>query len=96
MYCNEKILNVLNHVKDELRFIFITSGAKTYLLDDSMDDAVKSDIDGLYISVKPSNYEKCVRCWHRDSSVGKHDSHNQLCARCINNVYENGEVRLHA
>ena len=69
---------------------------KTYLLDDSMDDAVKSDIDGLYISVKPSNYEKCVRCWHRDSSVGKNDSHNQLCARCINNVYENGEVRLHA
>ena len=96
VYCNEKILNVLNHVKDELRFIFITSGAKTYLLDDSMGDAVKSDIDGLYISVKPSNYEKCVRCWHRDSSVGKNDSHNQLCARCINNVYENGEVRLHA
>ena len=96
IYCSDKILNELNHIKDELKFVFISSNVNTFALDNRIDDALKSDIDDVYINVKPYDFDKCIRCWHRHESVGRNDSYKELCERCIQNVYEDGEIRLYA
>ena len=50
---------MLNHVKDELRFIFITSGAKTYLLDDSIKNNIAFGIDEKEIDITRIN--ECIK-----------------------------------
>ena len=55
-----------------------------------------SAIEGLWIKVAPSDYEKCTRCWHHREDVGAHTEHPQLCGRCVDNVGQAGEVRRYA
>ena len=75
---DKKILDKFN---DELHFLFITSEAKT--------------IKGkkLEIEISSSKHEKCIRCWHKDVSVGTDKKHNEICNRCIENIEEDGEKR---
>ena len=75
---DKKILDKFNH---ELHFLFITSEAKT--------------IKGkkLEIEISSSKHEKCIRCWHKDVSVGTDKKHNEICNRCIENIEEDGEKR---
>ena len=71
----------LDKFGDELHFLFITSEAKT--------------IKGkkLKIEITSSEHEKCIRCWHKDVSVGTSKKHNEICNRCIENIEEDGEKR---
>ena len=75
---DKKILDKFN---DELHFLFITSEAKT--------------IKGkkLEIEISSSKHEKCIRCWHKDVSVGTDKKHYEICNRCIENIEEDGEKR---
>ena len=75
---DKKILDKFN---DELHFLFITSEAKT--------------IKGkkFEIEISSSKHEKCIRCWHKDESVGTDKKHNEICNRCIENIEEDGEKR---
>ena len=75
---DKKILDKFN---DELHFLFITSEAKT--------------IKGkkLEIEISSSKHEKCIRCWHKDVSVGIDKKHNEICNRCIENIEDDGEKR---
>ncbi|NOQ81024.1 MAG: hypothetical protein GQ548_00690, partial [Methylophaga sp.] len=43
----------------------------------------------------PSEHERCDRCWHQTESVGKDETHPELCDRCIDNVDGKGEQRLY-
>tara|TARA_Y100001934_G_scaffold277866_1_gene377733 strand:- start:3275 stop:6055 length:2781 start_codon:yes stop_codon:yes gene_type:complete len=38
------------------------------------------------ISVKPAEGEKCERCWHVETNVGKNGEHPTLCGRCVEAV----------
>jgi isoleucyl-tRNA synthetase len=76
---------------DELRFVFITSGAAVAPLDSRPADAVPGP--GCYVSAAPVDDPKCVRCWHRLPDVGSVPGHPEACARCATNVDGPGEAR---
>jgi isoleucyl-tRNA synthetase len=39
---------------------------------------------------------KCERCWHVREDVGANTEHPELCGRCINNLFGEGETRAFA
>ena len=52
--------------------------------------------DALAIEVTPSLNVKCARCWHWRSDVGADAAHPVLCARCVANLFGDGEIRVFA
>lgn len=96
VYCNEHYQQNLAKLDGELRFVFITSGAQVAPLDDKPGELNASELEGVYVGVASSQNEKCVRCWHRRPDVGERADYPDLCARCIENVAGDGELRLYA
>jgi len=95
IYCNDENYQALSELKDELRFVFITSDARIHLLSEKPKEA--TDIDkSLAIMVIKSSYQKCVRCWHHREEIGENEAHKDLCARSIENVAGEGETRVFA
>jgi isoleucyl-tRNA synthetase len=74
----------LASLKDDLRFVMITSAAR-------LERA--ADGESLAIAVNPSGGDKCERCWHWRSDVGADPAHPLLCGRCVANLYGSGEPR---
>ena len=83
-------------LRDELRFLLITSQAHVVETDTPPDPTVPTSEPGVWIEVKPSSQPKCVRCWHLRSDVGSDPRHPELCARCVVNVEGPGEERQFA
>jgi isoleucyl-tRNA synthetase len=83
-------------LRDELRFLLITSQAHVVETDTPPDATVPTSEPGVWIEVKPSSQPKCVRCWHLRSDVGSDPRHPELCARCVLNVEGPGEERQFA
>jgi isoleucyl-tRNA synthetase len=84
---------------EELRFVLITSGAGVHDAAARPADAVEAGVDGapgLWITVRPTEATKCVRCWHRREDVGRVAAHPELCGRCASNVDGPGETRRYA
>jgi isoleucyl-tRNA synthetase len=98
LYCDAGWLERLSGLKDELRFVLITSYARLHPLEDRPDDAVSVDLDGtqMGIGVTVSGHAKCVRCWHHREDVGSNADHPELCGRCVENVQGAGEQRHYA
>ena len=95
IYCNDENYQALGELKDELRFVFITSDARIHLLSKKPKEA--TDIDkSLAIMVVKSSHQKCVRCWHHREEIGENEAHKDLCGRCIENVVGKGETRVFA
>ncbi|MDC0239818.1 isoleucine--tRNA ligase [Candidatus Thioglobus sp.] len=95
IYCNDENYQALVELKDELRFVFITSDARIHLLSEKPKEA--TDIDkSLAIMVIKSSHQKCVRCWHHREEIGDNEAYKDLCARCIENVAGEGETRVFA
>jgi isoleucyl-tRNA synthetase len=80
-------------LRDELRFLLITSQARVVATDQPSAAAVSASEPGVWIEVQPSTQPKCVRCWHLRSDVGSDPRHPDLCARCVVNVEGPGEER---
>ncbi len=83
-------------LRDELRFLFITSEAKVHRVERAPENAVGATHGGVWIAVKPVGATKCVRCWHRREDVGSNTEHPELCSRCVGNLEEPGEQRKFA
>jgi isoleucyl-tRNA synthetase len=96
LYCDEPILQSLDLLGEELRFVLITSEARLAPLADAPDSAVATDVDGLRVEAKLSQHTKCARCWHHRGDVGASALHPDLCARCIDNIDGAGERRSFA
>ena len=97
VYASGNTFEALNKLDEELRFVLITSGAKVENIDSQPEDAVEAeDVSGVWLSVKASDSEKCVRCWHHQSSVSSNTDHPELCSRCVENVDGEGEARHYA
>ncbi|SMN16252.1 Isoleucyl-tRNA synthetase [uncultured Candidatus Thioglobus sp.] len=92
LYCDEKVYNALSQLGDELRFVFITSYAKIHPLSEKTNTCIEAG-EGVFIEVKKSSHEKCVRCWHHRADVGQHPEHEELCTRCVENIVGDGEKR---
>jgi isoleucyl-tRNA synthetase len=96
LYCNAEFFDVLNQLSNELHFIFITSNASLMLEQNAPEESIQTEIEGVKLNVVVSGHEKCVRCWHQQSDVGKHAEHPELCGRCVENVAGEGEIRQYA
>lgn len=94
LFADGETFEALASVKDELRFVLITSGASLSPLSEAPAASVKADsISELAMIVSSLGDEKCVRCWHRRPDVGLIDAHPELCGRCVENVDGDGEPR---
>jgi len=96
VYCDGPQLDDMRALGEELRFLFITSGAEAMPAEQRPASAAGTDLDNVYIEVRKSANEKCVRCWHRRPDVGVNGDHPKLCRRCVENVTGDGETRRHA
>ena len=95
IYCKDENYQNLLGLKDELRFIFITSEARVNELSSKPSDAKEID-SSIAIKVYKSKHQKCVRCWHHRPEIGQNKMHNDLCDRCVENVSGKGENRVFA
>ena len=95
IYCKDEDYQNLLGLKDELRFVFITSEARVNELSNKPSDA-KEISSSIAIKVYKSQHQKCVRCWHHRPEIGHNKMHNDLCDRCIENVSGKGENRAFA
>jgi len=95
IYCKDEDYQNLLGLKDELRFIFITSEARVNELSSKPSDA-KEINSSIAIKVYKSQHQKCVRCWHHRPEIGQNKMHNDLCDRCVENVSGKGENRVFA
>jgi isoleucyl-tRNA synthetase len=81
---DSKDFELMEKLAAEIHFFFIVS--ECHILEG----------DALEISVIKSSSEKCVRCWHRNESVGSITKHPELCNRCNQNLDGPGEDRKFA
>ncbi|WP_281560158.1 isoleucine--tRNA ligase [Thalassomonas sp. RHCl1] len=93
LYATTDLADKIKMLGEELRFVLITSKASVEQVDSAPENAVATEIEGLWLSVTPSNGSKCERCWHYTDDVGSNEQYNDLCGRCITNVEGDGEVR---
>ncbi len=99
LYCGREILDALEKLEDELRFVLITSDARLHLADTPPPEAQHYELttrDEVWVAVAPSAHPKCIRCWHHRPDVGRHPDHPEICGRCVENVEGDGEKRKHA
>ncbi|VAW55965.1 Isoleucyl-tRNA synthetase [hydrothermal vent metagenome] len=99
LYCSENLLNRLNSLDDELRFVLITSYASVEpasATPDTHETITLENGETISIHVEKSAHSKCTRCWHLREDVGSHTDHPELCGRCIENVDGEGETRHYA
>ena len=97
LYAEGDLYQHLHALKDELRFVLITSSAVVKPMTEKQ-DAIATELPELWLSVKASEYEKCARCWHHREDVNKNPEYPQLCGRCVENVdpSREGESRNYA
>ncbi len=95
LYADDNTYSLLHHFENELRFIFITSKASLYALQDKPNQLELSET-GVAIEVHATVATKCARCWHRLPEVGDSQDHPTLCPRCIGNITGQDETRKYA
>ncbi|MFY0657472.1 MAG: isoleucine--tRNA ligase [Neptunomonas phycophila] len=95
LYVDDEIYQDLQRLKDEVRFVLITSEVILKPISEAVDTR-DTELPGLKVSLKMSEHAKCERCWHHREDVGTHNDHPELCGRCIENVYGEGEARQFA
>ena len=93
LYCESDLLSQLAQLKDELRFVLITSAAAIANIKDAPEGCIETDVEGLLLVVTSSAHSKCDRCWHHSEDVGIIDAHPELCGRCVENIDGAGESR---
>lgn len=97
LFAEESLYEQLSCLKNELRFVLITSQARAKLLSEKNQDALEAEeLKDLFIDAKASKANKCVRCWHRREDIGQNTLHPELCLRCVENVEGQGECREYA
>ena len=96
IYCTPAEYPRFNALREELRFLFITSEARVHQVESPPADTISATRGGVWIAVKETSAAKCVRCWHHRPEVGSHAEHPELCGRCVTNLAEPGETRVFA
>ena len=99
LYAGTELQSMLEALKEELRFVLITSAASVNNIDAAVADCVTANLSsGQMIKIRAAvaHGEKCVRCWHHREDVGSHADHPELCGRCVVNVAGDGEQRSFA
>lgn len=97
---NSQLYKILSALKNELRFVLITSDVKILTSTPPEQASLfKLNTDEFTVNVISTVGKKikCARCWHRRSDVGKNPKHVDLCLRCVENLPDGkGEQRIYA
>jgi isoleucyl-tRNA synthetase len=93
VFVDDAMLQKLQPVAEEIRFLFITSQLDLKPLSAKNDQASAIEGSTSFVFAKASTHAKCVRCWHYREEVGTHAEDPELCSRCDVNVNGAGEVR---
>ena len=96
LYAEPNLAAALGTPGDELRFWFITSGARLSPLAAKPAEAREHTLssgENLWVYAEASPYPKCERCWHQVADVGTDAAHPGLCGRCHTNIDGAGEIR---
>ena len=97
IHCSRKLYNILSTLDKELKFIFITSNAYLKIIDEKKNyNKISINDHDISVDIINSKNKKCERCWHKCDSVGKNKEYNNICKRCISNVFGKGEIRINA
>ncbi len=97
LYAEKELAKLLSSLKEELRFVLLTSAAYVAPFCDAPKDVQSSELlKGLKIVVSTAEGTKCSRCWHYTTDIGLDRAHRNICSRCIRNVIGNGERRNYA
>jgi isoleucyl-tRNA synthetase len=98
IYADQALIDQLQVISGELRFVLITSEASLAQLTDSAETGAVQLEAGhkIVVEARASEHPKCVRCWHHREEVGSNATHPELCGRCIDNIDGEGELRLYA
>ncbi|MFV9996373.1 MAG: isoleucine--tRNA ligase [Arsenophonus endosymbiont of Dermacentor nuttalli] len=96
LYADTELTEILNRLDDELRFVLLTSQAKVIDIVKAPVQAQDSELSGLKIAFHKAEGDKCPRCWHYATDIGREAEYAELCGRCVTNVAGNGEIRKFA
>jgi len=98
IHADPALIEHLQAISEELRFVMITSSASLTPLDADANEGMVTlaNVGRFRVDARPSEHQKCVRCWHHREDVGKHTGHAELCGRCIENIDGDGEQRRYA
>lgn len=96
LYCGPNLKMKLDELREELRFILITSTVTVIAEHAGPVDMLVTEVPGLALKVAPTTHAKCERCWHRRADVNADADYPGLCGRCVENVSGAGEVRSFA
>jgi len=98
LFVDAELMEGLQVLKDELRFVFITSELTLLPLKKAPADTPVHTLEERRFAVlaSASDAKKCVRCWHLRDDVGATAEHPELCGRCVENVSGSGELRRFA
>ncbi|MFS1524589.1 isoleucine--tRNA ligase [Microbulbifer sp. 2304DJ12-6] len=95
LFASDKLREQLLALEEELRFVLICSSTSVQLLSDAA-GAEATEMAGLKVSVRKVDHPKCARCWHYRADVGENSTYADICARCVENLVGEGEVRHYA
>lgn len=97
---DSELYKILSALKDELKFVLISSDAKVLTTappKQALFFTIKDEKLGIHIISTVGKKTKCARCWHRRSDVGKDPEHAEICLRCVENLPGGkGEQRIYA
>jgi isoleucyl-tRNA synthetase len=79
-------------ISNELaKFLDVDEGIEKIFIVSELEVVSENELEGGYVSedgqikikVKPSELDKCERCWVHDATVGKNSKHPTICQRCV-------------
>ncbi|CAL4319997.1 Isoleucine--tRNA ligase [Buchnera aphidicola (Protaphis terricola)] len=92
LYVKPEIKNKLNILKNELKFVFLTSEVILKKYEIAPKNTKKSTLKPEFkFLLKKTKNEKCPRCWHYNIVFTKNNY--EICERCILNTKGDGEKR---
>lgn len=96
LYASDELMQKITQLEDELRFVLLTSLAAVKPMSEAPEEALKTDIEALVLTLSKAPGKKCERCWHYREDVGTNEKYDDLCVRCVDNVEGEGESRRYA
>jgi isoleucyl-tRNA synthetase len=76
-----KTYELLEHYRDELRYVFIVSKVSLTLLEEDAPEDVR-------VRVERADGQKCERCWNYSTLVGTFTRYPTVCERCVEALAE--------
>jgi isoleucyl-tRNA synthetase len=76
-----KTYELLEHYREDLRYVFIVSQVSLTLLEEV-------DAEELRVKVERAAGQKCERCWNYSTLVGTFTRYPAVCERCVEALAE--------